>query len=377
VTAFLQTYFPRYVEYDFTAHLEEELDDISSGKAEWHQVLREFWKAFSAAVGETKELRVREVLDKLDEELGPHFFPANDNGGKSPRTCPSCADGRLGLKLGKFGAFIGCSNYPTCKFTRKLGIVDPEKDALSGANLNEPKLLGTDAATGKEVTLRNGPYGLYIQLGVPEGKDKPKRASLLKGMMPDELTLEKALAILALPRELGPHPEDGEPVLAGVGRFGPYVRHGSKYKSIPADESVLEIGMNRAVALRAEAKASGRGRAAKPLRTVGAHPGDNAPIDLYEGRYGMYVKHGGINATVPRDLKPEELTVEQAVSLLAERAAKGGGKKARPVRAKKTPPAAANDSGETPKPKKKTAAKKKAAKTKAKTETPPRTGTDG
>ncbi len=385
VTSFLQTYFPRYVEYGFTAHLEEELDDISSGKTEWHQVLREFWKAFSAAVGETKELRVREVLDKLDEELGPHFFPANDNGGKSPRTCPSCDDGRLGLKLGKFGAFIGCSNYPTCKFTRKLGIVDPEKDALSGANLNEPKLLGTDEGTGKAVTLRNGPYGLYIQLGEAEGKEKPKRASLLKGMTPDELTFEKAQQILALPRELGPHPEDKEPVLAGVGKFGPYVRHGAKYKSIPADESVLEIGMNRAVALLAEAKATGRGRAAvKPLRVVGAHPADNAPIELYEGRYGMYVKHGGINATVPTDLKPEELTVDQAVSLLAERAAKGGGKKPKAIRAKKTAPAPANDAGDKPvakkaTAKKKAAPKKKAVKAKAKAlpETPPRTGTDG
>ena len=379
VTSFLQTYFPRYVEYGFTAHLEEELDDISSGKAEWHQVLREFWKAFSAAVGETKELRVREVLDKLDEELGPHFFPANDNpGAKSPRVCPSCADGRLGLKLGRFGAFIGCSNYPTCKFTRKLGIVDPEKDALSGANLNEPKLLGTDPVTGKDVTLRNGPYGLYIQLGVPEegSKEKPKRASLLKGMTPEELTLEKALAILSLPRELGPHPEDKEPVLAGVGRFGPYVRHGAKYKSIPTDESVLEIGMNRAIALLAEAKAPGRGRAAmKPLRVVGNHPADNAPVELYEGRYGMYVKHGGINATVPNDLKPEELTVEQAVTLLNERAAKGG-KKPKLARARKAAPVAANDAGEKPK-KKKAPAKKKAVKAKAKPETPPRTGTDG
>ncbi len=375
VTAFLQTYFPRYVEYDFTAHLEEELDDISDGKINWRQVLREFWKNFSEAVGGTKDLRVREVLDKLDEELGPHFFPANDNGGKSPRDCPSCADGRLGLKLGKFGAFIGCSNYPTCKFTRKLGIVDPEKDALSGANLNEPKLLGTDPATGKAVTLRNGPYGLYIQLGEMEGKEKPKRASLLKGMTPDELSFEKAQQILSLPRELGLHPEDQQPVLAGVGRFGPYVRHGTKYKSIPADESVLEIGMNRAVALLAEAKATGRGRAAiKPLRVVGNHPADNAPIELYDGRYGMYVKHDGINATVPRDLKPEELTVDQAVSLLAERAAKGGGKK--PKRAKKAAALVpANDAGETPKAKKKTASKKKAVKAKA--EVPPRTGTDG
>lgn len=378
VTAFLQTYFPRYVEYDFTAHLEEELDDISGGKINWRQVLREFWKNFSEAVGGTKDLRVREVLDKLDEELGPHFFPANDNGGKSPRTCPSCADGRLGLKLGKFGAFIGCSNYPTCKFTRKLGIVDPEKDAQSGANLNEPKVLGVDAATGKEITLRNGPYGLYIQLGVPEGKEKPKRASLLKGMTPEDLTLEKAQAILALPRDLGPHPEDKEPVLAGVGRFGPYVRHGAKYKSIPADENVLDIGMNRAVALLAEAKATGRGRAAvKPIRIVGNHPADEAPIELYDGRYGMYVKHGGINATVPRDLKPEELTVDQAVALLTERAAKGGGKKAKAPRAKKAAPVPANDAGDKPKARKKAAPKRKAAKAKVEEETPPRTGTDG
>src|SRR6201996_5067201 len=286
VTAFLQTYFPRYVEYNFTAHLEEELDGISDGKIDWRQVLRDFWKEFSSAVGETKDLRVKEVLDKLDEELGPHFFPANDNGGKSPRDCPSCANGRLGTTLGKFGAFIGCSNYPECRFTRKLGIVDPDADAASGANLDGPKILGTDPATGKVVTLRNGPYGLYVQLGEPEGKEKPKRQSLLKGMTPDDVTLEKALLLLALPRELGPHPEDQQPVLAGVGRFGPYVKHGTKYKSIPADESVLDIGMNRAVALLAEAKATGRGRAAvKPIRTVGNHPADNAPIELYDGRY--------------------------------------------------------------------------------------------
>ena len=384
VTAFLQTYFPRYVEYNFTAHLEDELDDISGGKIDWRQVLREFWKAFSAAVGETKNLRVSEVLDKLDEELGPHFFPANDNGGKSPRTCPSCADGRLGLKLGKFGAFIGCSNYPECRFTRKLGVVDPDADAASGANLDKPRVLGTDPVSGMDVTLRNGPYGLYLQIGeaVPKTKDtpavKPKRASLLKGMTPDDVTLEKALAILSLPRELGPHPEDKEPVLAGVGRFGPYVKHGTKYKSIPADESVLEIGMNRAVALLAEAKAARGGRAAaKPLRVVGNHPADEAPIELYDGRYGQYVKHGGINATVPRDLKSEELTVDQAVSLLAERAAKGGGKKPKAAKAKKAAPVAANDAGETPKAKKKPAAKKKVAKAKAKDDAPPRTGTDG
>ena len=382
VTAFLQTYFPRYVEYGFTAHLEEELDDISSGKIDWHEVLREFWKAFSAAVGETKDLRVSEVLDKLDEELGPHFFPANDNGGKNPRDCPSCANGRLGLKLGKFGAFIGCSNYPECRFTRKLGIVDADADAASGENLDGPKILGIDPATGKQVTLRKGPYGLYVQLGEPEGKEKPKRQSLLRDMTPADLTLEKALALLSLPRELGPHPEDGETILAGVGRFGPYVKHGSKYKSVPSDESVLDIGMNRAVALLAEAKTA-RGRAAvKPIRIVGNHPADEAPVELYDGRYGPYVKHGGVNATVPRDVKPDELTLDRAIALLAERAAKGGGKKPKTARAKKAAPAAANDAGARPKAKKaaakkKPAAKKKSGKAKDKSDVPPRTGTDG
>ena len=382
VTAFLQTYFPRYVEYGFTAHLEEELDDISSGKIDWHEVLREFWKAFSAAVGETKDLRVSEVLDKLDEELGPHFFPANDNNGKNPRACPSCANGRLGLKLGKFGAFIGCSNYPECRFTRKLGIVDADADATSGENLDGPKILGVDPVTGKQVTLRKGPYGLYVQLGEPEGKEKPKRQSLLRDMTPADLTLEKALALLSLPRELGPHPEDGEVILAGVGRFGPYVKHGSKYKSVPSDESVLDIGMNRAVALLAEAKTA-RGRAAvKPIRVVGNHPSDEAPVELYDGRYGPYVKHGGVNATVPRDVKPEALTLDQAVALLAERAAKGGGKKPKAARAKKAASPAANDAGAKPKAKKaaakkKPATRKKAAKAKDKDAPPPRTGTDG
>ncbi len=382
VTAFLQTYFPRYVEYSFTAHLEEELDDISSGKIDWHEVLREFWKAFSAAVGETKDLRVKEVLDKLDEELGPHFFPANDNGGKNPRDCPSCANGRLGLKLGKFGAFIGCSNYPECRFTRKLGIVDADADAASGENLDGPKILGIDPVTGKQVTLRKGPYGLYVQLGEPEGKEKPKRQSLLRDMTPGDLTLEQALALLSLPRELGPHPEDGEVILAGVGRFGPYVKHGPKYKSVPSDESVLDIGMNRAVALLAEATVP-RGRAAaKPIRSIGNHPSDEAPVELYDGRYGPYVKHGGVNATVPRDIKPEELTLDQAVALLAERAAKGGGKKPKAARPKKAVAAAANDAGDKPKAKKATAkkkpaAKKKAVKAKDKADAPPRTGTDG
>src|SRR3989440_5193033 len=218
VIVFLENFFARYVEYEFTASLEEDLDRISNGEVDWRAVLRDFWRDFIGAVDNVKDVRVREVLDVLDEILSPHLFPPNADG-TDPRLCPTCGTGRLGLKLGRFGAFIGCSNYPDCKFTRKLGIVDPEKDAQSGANLDGPKILGTDPVTGKVVTLRNGPYGLYVQLGEAEGKEKPKRASLLKGMTPDELTFDKALAILSLPRELGPHPEDKEPVLAGVGRF--------------------------------------------------------------------------------------------------------------------------------------------------------------
>ena len=245
-------------------------------------------------------------------------------------------------------------------------------------------MLGTDPATGKVVTLRNGPYGLYVQLGEAEGKEKPKRLSLPKGMTPDDVTFEKALALLALPRELGPHPEDGKPMLAGVGRFGPYVKHGTKYKTIPADESVLEIGMNRAVALLAEAKATGRGRAAaKPIRTVGNHPADEAPVELYEGRYGPYVKHAGINATVPRDLKPDELTLDQAVSLLAERAAKAPAKKPKAARAKKAAPVPANDAGDTPPASRRPPRRRRRPsarpprRSRPRAETPPRTGTDG
>jgi len=381
VTAFLENFFNRYVEYGFTAALEEKLDLVSNHELDWKALLRDFWKDFHAAIDSTKELRVADVLSALNDSLGPHIFPDKGNG-SNPRLCPTCGNGTLSLKLGKFGAFIGCSNYPECRFTRKLGIVDADADAASGENLDGPKILGVDPVTGKQVTLRKGPYGLYVQLGEPEGKEKPKRQSLLRDMTPNDLTLEKALALLSLPRELGPHPEDGEVILAGVGRFGPYVKHGPKYKSVPSDESVLEIGMNRAVALLAEAK-NPRGRAAvKPIRSIGNHPSDEAAVELYDGRYGPYVKHGGVNATVPRDIKPEELTLDQAVALLAERAAKGGGKK-RPARAKKAAPEAANDAGAKPKAKKaaakkkKPAAKKKAAKAKDKTDAPPRTGTDG
>ena len=370
VTSFLVTYFPKYVEYDFTAGLEEQLDDISGGRVDWRAVLRAFWRDFKGAIDGTSELRVKDVLDAIDAELGPHFFPERTDG-KDPRGCPACEKGRLSLKLGKFGGFIGCSNYPECRYTRKLAVppANDNGDANGNGALDGPRELGVDPGTGKTVTVRQGPYGAYAQLGEAEGKEKPKRASLPKGYSATEVTLEQALAILALPRELGKHSEDGEPIVAGIGRFGPYVRHGSNYRSIPADEDVLTIGMNRAVALLAEPKA-GRGARApvKPLRSLGEHPDDSQPVEVYSGRYGPYVKHGKVNATLTNGLTPEAVTLEQALPLLAARAANGGGGRRGNRRAaskKAAAPKAATKPTDNKPAAKKPAAKKKAAGKKA------------
>ncbi|MGH6949190.1 MAG: DNA topoisomerase, partial [Kiloniellales bacterium] len=328
VTAFLSSFFERYFQYNFTADLEEQLDDISGGRKDWKLVLRQFWDAFSAAVEDTKDLSITNVIDALDHELGPHFFPSDPRKpGVDPRLCPACGVGRLGLKLGRNGGFIGCSGYPDCRFTRPLGVVG---DGDASAEFTGPRELGEDTA-GLPVTLRRGPFGIYIQLGdAGEDGTKPKRVSLPKNISPDELTLEKALALLALPREIGRHPDTGNAVTAGIGRFGPYVRHGSTYRSLPADEDVLVVGLNRAVALLAEAK-GGRG-GAQALKTLGDHPGDGKPVTLHAGRYGPYVKHGKVNATLPKDLDQDTVTLDAAVGLLAAQAekkkTKGGRKKA-------------------------------------------------
>jgi DNA topoisomerase I len=327
VTAFLTSFFDRYVEYGFTADLENKLDDISGGRIEWQKVLEDFWRDFSAAVDATKDLNITQVINSLDEVLGRHFFP-DDGSGRDPRLCPACQNGRLGLKLGRFGAFIACSNYPECRYTRALGL--ERQDGANGGDVG-PRELGTDPATGEKVTLKKGPYGNYVQLGEGENGEKPKRASLPKGVSPADLTLEQAVKLLALPREIGRHPSDGEPIVAGIGRFGPYVRHGKTFKSLAADDDVLTIGLNRAVSLLAEPKTGRGGRS--PLRVVGEHPDDGAPINLYRGRYGPYVSHAGINATVPDDIDPAEVTLDQAVALLAAQAEKkGAGGKAKGAR---------------------------------------------
>lgn len=351
VTTFLSQFFERYVQYDFTANLEEQLDDISGGRIEWKTVLEEFWRNFSAAVEGIKELRVREVLDTLDEVLAPHFFPEPEKeGDPDPRKCPSCDDGKLSLKLGKFGAFIGCSNYPECRLTRPLvtpgnGDGDPAIAELEKG----PKVLGIDPETQLEVTLRKGPYGVYVQRGDIDPEDKkfkPKRASLPKGESPADLTFERAQGLLTLPRKIGPHPEDQQMIQAGLGRFGPYLQYAGMYVSLKEDDPV-HVGLNRAVTLIAE---SGK----TPPVVMGEHPDDKKPILLKIGRWGPFVTHGRDRANLPKDLDKDDLTLEKALELIAAKAKpKKATKKKAPAKKKAAP-------------KKKAAAKKKpAAKKKA------------
>ncbi len=344
VTAFLTNFFERYVEYGFTADLEDQLDEISGGRIDWKKVLAEFWRDFSPAVDGTKDLRGMAVVAALDETLGPHFFPANDSG-KDPRACPACGNGRLGIKLGRFGAFVGCSNYPECKMTRALSLEHLSGNGESGPEMVGPRELGSDPATNLPVSVRKGPYGNYVQLGgANDNGEKPKRASLPKGINPMDVTLDAAMKLLSLPREVGKHPEDGEPIVAGLGRFGPYIKHGKLYKSLPPEDDVITIGLNRAVALLAE-PSKGRRRKPDPIRIVGKHPADNADIELYKGRYGPYVSHDGLHASLPSDIEPEALTLDEAVRLLAERAEKmeaSGKRRRKPAKkaAAKAPPEA-------------------------------------
>ena len=319
VTAFLESFFKRYVEYDFTADLEEKLDLISAGTLKWKDVLRDFWRDFIGAVDEIGDLRITQVLDALNDLLGPHIFP--DTGDGRPRACPSCNDGQLSLKVGKFGAFVGCSNYPDCRYTRQLAETG-EKAALA-----DGKVLGTDPETSFEVSIRTGRFGPYIQLGDAEGGEKPKRSSIPKGSDPDEIDLERALALLSLPREVGIHPEFGKPITAGYGRFGPYVQCDGKYASLSAPEEVFEVGANRAITLLAEKAAKGSQRGASIIKELGEHPDGGGKVQVLSGRYGPYVKHAKINATIPKDSDPEKVTLEEALTLIAARAAKGPAKK--------------------------------------------------
>ena len=346
VIAFLESFFKRYVEYSFTADLEDQLDEISGGRLDWKKVLADFWRDFVAAIDDTKDLTRTAVIDAVDGLLEPHLFPARADG-SNPRQCPACAEGRIGLKFGKFGSFVGCSRYPECRYTRPLGA--PE--AAQGQALDGPKELGEDPATGLKITLRVGPYGPYVQLGgeeiapaVPEpppeepaadGKKKrkkakpkvpkPKRASLPKGTDPHSVDLSRALKLLSLPREIGIDPDSGEMILAGIGRFGPYLKVGDRYQSLGKDDDVLEIGLNRAVVVIAEGKNRPGRKGAGAAKALGNHPTDGKAITLRSGRFGPYVQHGQLRATLPKDMDATNVSVDSAIALLTAKAAKEGG----------------------------------------------------
>ncbi|PKR54466.1 type I DNA topoisomerase [Thalassospira marina] len=365
VTAFLSKFFERYVQYNFTAELENQLDDVANGEREWRDVLTDFWTSFKGNVDEAKELKISDVLDALQVMLENYLFAPREDG-SDPHKCPKCEEGTLSLKLGKFGAFLGCSNYPDCNYTRPMVANDNAGDTaeLDGG----PKVLGVDAATGKEITLRKGPYGVYVQLGeeeTVEGKNgkpkkvKPKRTSLPKGLEPSVVDLTKAEELLTLPRDVGVFPETGETIKANVGRFGPYVQAGSIFASLKADDDVLTIGENRAITLIADKRE-------KAGKEIGKHPDDNEPIFLAEGRWGPFVKHKKTNANLPRDTKKEDVTLEMAIAALKEKEAKSGTKSGKTAAsgAKKTAEkkAPAKKAPAKKAPAKKTTAKKPAAK---------------
>lgn len=325
VTAFLENFFNRYVEYDFTADLEEKLDLISDGKLEWKEVLRDFWKHFSTSVTDIKELRVTEVLNVLNEVLAQIAFPPRADG-SDPRSCPLCTAGQLSLKLGRYGAFVGCSNYPECKFTRQLG--SEGEDQAEGPRADEPATLGQDPETGEDVTLRTGRFGPYVQRG--EGKEA-KRAGLPKGWQVADITFEKAQELLALPRDIGPHPETGKMITASIGRYGPYLAHDGKYANLDNVDEVFTVGINRAVTVLAEKanKTGSRTRAAPAaLANLGAHP-DGGDVTVRDGRYGPYVNWGKVNATLPKGTDPAAITFDEALKLIEAKAGKTPTKKAK------------------------------------------------
>ncbi|MEH3106696.1 MAG: type I DNA topoisomerase [Sphingomonas fennica] len=348
VTSFLERFFERYVSYDFTAGLEEELDDVSGGRANWQAVLEAFWRDFKPKTAEVMEQKPSEVTAALDTFLAPYLFPDKGDG-SDPRACPACADGKLALRGGRFGAFVACSNYPECKYTRRFAQGGAEGEA--GADTG-PVALGEDPASGAAVTKRSGRFGPYVQLG--EEKDA-KRASIPKDVPEADLDLAMALKLLSLPRTIGAHPETGEPITASIGRYGPYLAHSGKYARLASTAEVFETGMNAAVVKLAEAAAGGgrpqRGAAREPLKAFGDSPVTGKPVRLLEGRFGPYVTDGVTNATLPKSADPQALTAEDALRLLEERAARA------PAKAKKAAPKKA--------PAKKAAAPKKAAAKKA------------
>jgi DNA topoisomerase I len=333
VIAFLESFFGKYFEYGFTADLEEKLDLVSAGSLEWKKLLSEFWNDFHSGITDMDDVRITQVIDELNIRLENYLFPKVD--GVNSRTCPTCGTGTLSLKISRFGSFTGCSNYPECKFTRQLGT-----DGQNSSGDNGDAELGIDPQSGLAVLLRNGRFGHYVQLGEDppkEIKEKPKRASLPKAWSPDTLTFEKAMQLLSLPRTIGTHPEDGKDIITNIGRFGPYILHEGTYANLQDVNEIFEIGINRAVDLLAQKRAGGgRGGRTAPaaLKELGKNE-EGADIKLMNGRYGPYVTDGTTNATLPKDVAQDDLTLEIAIGLLAARAALGPAKKGKKAPVKK------------------------------------------
>lgn len=325
VTAFLEKFFERYIQYDFTANLEEQLDYVSDGKEDWKKVLRDFWSEFKPKTEEIINVRNSVVIDALDEFLEPMLFAVIKEG-ENPRKCPSCEDGRLGLKTSRYGAFVGCSNYPECSYTRPFG----QKDDADGEENNGPQILGEDPETGADITIRNGRFGAYIQVGEAPKGEKPKRATIPKDLPSESLDLKMALSLLSLPREVGTHPETGKPITAAIGRYGPYVLHDGVYGKLSSTEEVFSVGLNRGVAIIADTAAK-KGGAKTVLKELGDHPTEDGPVRVLDGRYGPYVNHKRVNATLPKGTEPESVTLEQALEWLAAKATA----KKKPARKKK------------------------------------------
>jgi DNA topoisomerase-1 len=306
VTAFLERFFERYVSYDYTAELEEELDDVSGGRLDWQKLLDDFWRDFKPKAGEVMDQKPSEITQALDEFLAPWLYPPRDDG-TDPRACPQCGNGRLSLRGGRFGAFVACSNYPDCKYTQKFGQGGEQEQSEGPTDL------------GDGILLKSGRFGPYVEQG-------DKRASIPKDVPLDEVTLEVAQRLLSLPREIGPHPETGKAITASIGRYGPYLAHDGKYAKLGSTAEVFETGMNAAVAKLADAAAGGsrqRGASREPLAVLGKHPASGGDIKVMAGRFGPYVTDGTTNATLPKGMEPSAVSLDEAVRLIDERAAKG------------------------------------------------------
>jgi len=320
VTAFLERFFERYVSYDYTAELEEELDDVSGGRLDWQKLLDDFWRDFRPKAGEVMDQKPSEITQALDEFLAPWLYPPRDDG-SDPRVCPQCGTGRLSLRGGRFGAFVACSNYPDCKYTQKFGQGGDQAQSDGPTDL------------GEGIMLKSGRFGPYVERG-------DKRASIPKDVPVEDVTTEVAERLLSLPREIGPHPQTGKPITASIGRYGPYLAHDGKYAKLGSTAEVFETGMNTAVSKLADA-ASGGGRrqsaSREPIAVLGKHPANGGEIKVMAGRYGPYVTDGATNATLPKGAKPGGVTLDEAVRLIDERAAKGPAKKAGRKSARRKP----------------------------------------